>query len=298
MVIGFIGLGDVGSRFAGGITRDGGANTIGYDVRLGKEEFQDKEQRCVTCGVELAASMEVLMGKADLVIAATSCADAVKTLEGALPYLREGQYYIDVNSAVPSVKKILQKMVESKGGRFVDGGILDTPMNGWHTIPVGVSGDYAQDALQILNSYGMNLRYIGPEVGQASGLKILRSIFTKGLEALLLETFSAARHYGVLKDVYGSIQEMLEREPICPMFERMVTTDVVHAKRRAKEVGAVADMLRDEDIDATMSQAAYEKLMWSSASGLKEHFGGEIPENYLDVVEYLSALRTKREETL
>lgn len=233
------------------------------------------------------------MRKADLVIAVTSCAAALQTEESAHPFLRPGQYYLDFNSAVPSVKKQIQERVEETGAIFVDGGILDTPMNGGHRIPVGVSGARAQEVVDILNSYGMNLRRIGPDVGQASGLKILRSIFTKGLEALLLETFTSAYHYGVLPDVYGSIQEMLEREPICPMFERMVTTDVIHAERRAREVGGVADMLRDDRLENTMSRAAYEKLMWSANCGVKEHFNARIPEDYTEVVQYLAALRTE-----
>lgn len=293
MVIGFIGLGDVGSRFSSGIKKEGKADVVGFDAKIGRPDFGEKEERCRTHGVRLMGSIKELMEEAGLVIAVTSCADAVKTVEEALPYVRPEQYYCDFNSAVPSVKRVIQEKVETAGGRFVDGGILDTPMNGWHKIPVGVSGRYAQDAVDILNSCGMNLRNIGPDVGQASGLKILRSIFTKGLEALLLETFTSAYHYGVLENVYGSIQEMLLREPICPMFERMVTTDVVHARRRAKEVGDVAEMLRGDHLDCTMSQAAFEKLTWSAECGVKEHFGGMIPDSYMEVVHYLETLRTE-----
>ncbi len=296
MVIGLIGLGDVGSRFSGGLARDEGADVIGYDLRFGMEEFKDKKDRCRECGVRLAASMEELMGAADLVISVTSCDEALNTEQQAHPYLRAGQYYLDFNSAVPAIKRQLQQRVEPTGAIFVDGGILDSPMNGWHKIPVGVSGEHAQEVVDILNGSGMNLRYIGPKVGQASGLKILRSIFTKGLEALLLETFASAYRYEVLPDVYGSIQEMFAREPIPRMLERMVTTDVVHARRRAVEVGGVADMLRDDHMDNTMSSAAYRKLMWSAGCGLREHFDGKIPSDYLEVAAYLATLRTEQEE--
>ena len=293
MVIGFIGLGDVGSRFSSGITREGGAQTVGFDLKFGLKEFQEKENRCREYGVQLMPTMEAMVAKADIILAATSCADAIKTAEDAIPYLRQGQYYVDVNSAIPPIKRQLKEMIEATGAIFVDGGILDSPMNGWHKIPVALSGESAHVVADILNGYGMNMRNVGPDVGQASGLKILRSIFTKGLEALLLETFSSAWHYGVMDDVYGSIQEMLAREPINTMFERMVTTDVVHAERRAKEVGAVAEMLRLEHMDATMSQAAYEKLMWSARCGLKEHFEGKTPDDYKTVVAYLETLRSE-----
>ena len=297
MVIGFIGLGDVGSRFSGGIARDGGADVLGYDLKLGQSGFQEKQERCVQCGVKLAESKQALADGSDILIAATSCAEAIETAKDYLPWLRPGQYYVDVNSAVPKIKKEIQALVEAKGAHFVDGGILDSPMNGWHRIPVALSGGQADYVADVLNSYGMNMRNVGAEVGQASSLKILRSIFTKGLEALLLETFASAYHYGVLDEVYGSIKEMLEREPFAPMFERMVTTDVIHAYRRAREVGAVADMLDDEGFDSTMSRAACNKLMWSASSGVREHFGETIPEDYRDVVRYFAALRSKEANT-
>lgn len=293
MVIGFIGLGDVGSRFSSGIARDGGAFTLGYDLKLGQESFRDKQERCNACGVKLAQSKQALVEGSDILIAATSCAEAIETAKDYLPWIRPGQYYVDVNSAVPKIKKEIRALVEARGAHFVDGGIMDSPMNGWHRIPVALSGEYAGHVAQVLNSYGMNMRNVGPEVGQASSLKILRSIFTKGLEALLLETFSAAYHYGVMDDVYASIQEMLTREPIAPMMERMVTTDVVHAYRRAREVGAVADMLDDEHFDSTMSRAAANKLMWSAESGVKAHFDEKIPEDYRQVVTYFASLRTE-----
>lgn len=293
MVIGFIGLGDVGSRFSGGIARDGGASALGFDLRLGQEGFRDKQQRCEECGVKLAQSKQALVEGSDILISATSCAGAVETARDYLPWLRPGQYYVDVNSAVPGIKEEIRKLVEARGVHFVDGGIMDSPMNGWHRIPVALSGKYAGYVAEVLNGYGMNMRNVGPEVGQASSLKILRSIFTKGLEALLIETFSAAYHYGVMDDVYASIQEMLTREPIVPMFERMVTTDVVHAYRRAKEVGAVADMLDAERFDSTMSRAAFTKLMWSAESGVKEYFNEKIPEDYREVVKYFASLRTE-----
>lgn len=292
MVIGFIGLGDVGSRFSSGITREGAA-TLGFDKKYGLERFREKEERCKENGVRFAASAQELVSGSDIILVATSCAEALETADEILPFLRKGQHYVELNSAIPSIKREIQDKVEERGAHFVDGGILDTPLNGWHKIPVALSGECAGAVADALNAYGMNMRNVGPKVGQASGLKVLRSIFTKGIEALLLETFVSAYHYDVLDEVYGSIQEMLTREPICPMLERMVTTDAVHASRRAKEVGAVADMLRGDHMDATMSQAAFEKLTASAASGQKEHFDAKEPENYLDVVRYLAQLRTK-----
>jgi len=41
-----------------------------------------------------------------------------------------------------------------------------------------------------LNNYGMNIKIIGSEIGQASTLKMLRSSYTKGVSALFLNHFT------------------------------------------------------------------------------------------------------------
>lgn len=288
MKIGFIGLGDVGSRVSSGICKNG-AETYGFDLRFGEEKFAEKEQRCIEHGVKFTQNIQELVDTCDLLISVTSCSQAIETLETALPHLRPGQYYCDLNSAVPTVKNQMKPMVEQTGAYFVDGGIMDSPLNGWERIPIALSGTHAQKAVDELNSHGMNTFYVGEKIGQASALKTLRSIFTKGLEALLIETFSSAYNYGVMDDIYNSIQQMFARDELTTMFERMIATDVVHAERRAKEIGGVADMLEADNYPNTMSRAAYEKLMWAVRTGVKDHFDQKVPADYREAVRFFAA---------
>lgn len=296
MRIGFIGLGDVGSRFSSGIVKESNADAVGYDKKFGLEEFSEKEARCKEHNVAFAYSMEELVKQSDILISATSCAEAIETAEEALPYLREGQYYIDVNSAVPEIKRRVRDLVETSGARFVDGGIMGSPLNGWHKAPIVMSGPQAQFVVDALKRCGMNIKNVGSEVGQASSLKILRSIFTKGLESLLIESLSSAYAYGVMEEVLSSIIHILTKEPLEDMFGRMICTDVVHAKRRALEVGAVADMLEAAGRDCTMSRASFEKLMWSSKCGVKERFDSKTPDDFREVIRYFASLQHANKE--
>ncbi len=296
MQISFIGLGDVGSRFSAGVSAGGKACVVGYDLKLGQADFSEKEERCRAAGVRLAESPAQAVAGSDIIIAATSCAEAIDTAKMYLPYLHSGQSYLDINSAVPEIKQTLAELVKDSGAAFADGGIMGSPLNGGHRVEVVLSGPAARSVSAALNDCGMNTRFISDTVGRASSLKILRSIFTKGLEALLLESYSAAFAYGVLDEVKGSILHILTKEDLDVMFGRMLRTDVVHAKRRALEVGAVAEMLQEAGMDATMSEAACKKLLWSEQSGAKEHFAGKTPEAYLPVVEYFSALRREESE--
>lgn len=290
MVIGIIGLGDVGSRYASGITKEG-AITKGYDLLFGVTAFKEKEDRCRDAGVNLVCGTQELIEGSDLILAITTCAQAIETAEGAAPFLKKGQIYIDFNSAVPTIKFQLQKIIESKGVDFCDACTMESPIKAWHKTPVVISGPRAKEVSEILNSYNMNLRYLGDKIGQASALKILRSIFTKGLEALLIESLSSSYAYGVMDDVFESINTML-KEPTEILFSRMIRTNVVHSKRRAEEIGAIADMLKEVNMDNTMSVAAYKKLMWSADSGIKEQFRSQIPENLYDAIDAFSKLKT------
>ena len=51
--------------------------------------------------------------------------------------------------------------------------------------------------LAALGSYGLDVRVVGPEVGQASGLKMCYGALTKGLQALGTELLVAAEMLGL-----------------------------------------------------------------------------------------------------
>ena len=283
--IAFIGLGDVGSRYSSGITKNHGTKTRGYDLKFGLEEFAEKENRCRESGVRLVSGTQEVVEDSPLVLAITTCKQAIETAEGAAKYLKPGQIYVDFNSAIPSIKKDIQKIIEATGADFCDACTMVSPILGWEKTPVVISGARAEEVRDILNGQGMNLTYLGPEIGQASAYKVLRSVFTKGLEAILIESLSCSYAYGIFDQVFDSINKMM-KESSEVLFSRMVRTNVVHATRRAEEIEAITDMLTADHHDCTMAAAAYKKLMWSANCGIREHFNAAIPEKLEDALDY------------
>ncbi|WP_438811351.1 hypothetical protein, partial [Salmonella enterica] len=74
--------------------------------------------------------------------------------------------------------------------------------------PLLCAGIGAEDIRALLASVGAPIKAVGDRAGDAATLKLLRSIFTKGVEALAVECLVAAekkdlRHtlYDVLSDV-------------------------------------------------------------------------------------------------
>lgn len=285
--IGVIGLGEVGSRLAAGLTRAGCAEVWGYEPRFDIYGPREKERRLSQWDVNIAASPEDLACRTGILIAVVSCEIAGRTAGEYAKYLEPGQIYLDLSSAIPGVKKECAARIRQSGAQFLDGGILSSPQALWEKTPVVISGQGAESVAEALNRCGMNVTSLGQEIGQASGLKILRSIFAKSVEALLLETYTAAAFYGVLDGLEREMIQMFAREPIQPMFERMVATDAVHALRRANEIFSMAQMLEEDGLDSAMSRAAAKKLFWSAESGLYAAMGGHTPEDFRKVVEYL-----------
>lgn len=283
MIIGFIGLGEVGSRYSSGLALQG-LTVKGYDLKFGEADFQEKEERCKNAGVLLSEGTGALIDGCDLILAVTTCSQAIETAEGAAPFLKKGQIYIDFNSAIPSVKRSIQRIIEKTGADFCDACSVNSPLRYGLKNHVVISGIHAKEIAEMLNSYQMNIQVLGTEVGQASAFKVIRSIYMKGTEALLLECLCASRRLGIMEQTFSSIVDSMNGD-IAGFLSLLVRTDVVHAKRRAEEIGAVSDMLSEMNMDNTMSSATTKKLIWSENLRLKEKFNSSIPSNMNEVID-------------
>lgn len=212
MKIGLIGLGDVGSRLASGASAEGGAEVFGFDSNVGSERMAQHEARCRENNVQIVADLAALIEKSDVILAATSATSALAVAEGAAEYLCKGKTYVDLNSAVPDIKRSIQSVVEKTGADFCDGGILGAPIADGVHVSIALSGACSEKISLQLNAHAFNTKSVGPEVGQASGL------------------------------------------------------------------------------DSTMSRAAEKKLMWTTNSGAKEHFGAQDAA-CLDVIKYFADIK-------
>ena len=75
-----------------------------------------------------------------------------------------------------------------------------------YNVKVIASGPFAKEFAE-LKVYGMNITVVGSENGQASGIKLLRSAYTKGVSALLFESIYSAYKMGMDREVLEYISE-------------------------------------------------------------------------------------------
>jgi 3-hydroxyisobutyrate dehydrogenase-like beta-hydroxyacid dehydrogenase len=124
-----------------------------------------------------------------------------------------------------------------------------------HRAPLLVSGPDAEEAVAALRALGMRPEIAGGAVGEASSIKMMRSVMIKGIEALTAECLLAARKAGVESAVLASLQasdpgfDWTQRSAY--NLERMMA----HGARRAAEMREVAATLRELGLPDRMAQA-------------------------------------------
>ncbi len=287
--VGILGFGEVGSCFAGDL-KLAGADVMAYDKYWDVEPAGERiRRRSAETGVPLAQTVQTLGEWAEVIISVTVPVAALEAAVDVAPSLRSGQIFADFSSAVPAVKRHIERLVAAQGCDFVDGGILGSPRLSGHRVPIVVSGPRAEALVSVLNGFNMQLTLIGHEVGQASALKVIRSVFTKGFEAVLLECLVASETFGIREAIMRSLVEFLAAQPPEQLFELLITSHAVHAHRRAGEMEGVFRLLRAEGIDAVMTEATWRKLQWSAALRVVER-ATEKPRQLRDVIPLVAAL--------
>ncbi len=277
--LGLVGYGEIGSTLGRGLREAGLERVACYDRYAFDGPFAELIQaRAEAAGVRLVRSNRELADAADLVVGVTPGSRSLESAGAFAPYLTDRHTFIDFSSATPKIKQAVAERLAGTGALLGDGGIEGTPKNGY-ALPILVSGPAGERVRDLLNPWGMRLTFVGATLGTASGVKILRSVLLKGIEALTDEMLLAARYYGVDEMVLASACNTLAR-PWIDTVESLLPSGAIHAKRRAEELEMSAEAVADAGIDPIMARAVVARLRWKEGLGLKEHFNGVEPPDH------------------
>lgn len=287
--VGLIGYGEIGSTLGAGLRAQGLEQVSSFDIGAFDGPYAALIQgRAEAAGVPLLRSAAELAEQADIIIGVTPGSASVESAANFAPHLTARHLFIDIASATPKVKQAMAAKLEGTGALLADGSIVGTPRDGL-ALPILASGAAAEAVRDALVPWGMKIEAVGPELGTASAIKILRSVLIKGIEALVDEMMLGARRYGLDDAVLQSAAKTLMSRPFPDFAGNLITTGVIHARRRSEEAAMAADALADVGIEPIMTRSTAERLRWVEALGLKEHFGGRIPANYQEALEAIEA---------
>ncbi|HNU12291.1 MAG TPA: DUF1932 domain-containing protein [Rubrivivax sp.] len=261
MRIALIGYGEVGRILAEDLRAQGQA-VVAHDLKLGDAAEGPLVQHAQAQGVRLAASHADAVRDAELVISAVTANQAVPVAKACAPALAHGAFFLDLNSASPGAKQRAARLVDAGGARYVEGAVMTSVPPYRIKVPLLLGGPHAQALLPLLQTLGFAARVADARLGVASATKMCRSVMIKGLEAMVIESFSAARHYGVEDAVIASLQETfpgIDWEKQASYFFQRV---IAHGRRRAEEMREVAETVREAGLEPWSARGTAQRQAW------------------------------------
>ncbi|MFD1796322.1 NAD(P)-dependent oxidoreductase [Paracoccus aurantiacus] len=257
--LGFIGFGEAAEAFATGLGPEIAGRSRAYDIKVAEPKLAAlPKERAARAGVTLTGNRAAALEAADAVFCLVTADRATAAAEECAELLRQGSFWFDGNSCSPGAKRRSAATIDAAGGRYVDIAIMAPVYPKMHKTPLLIAGPHAKDAAEVLGAMGMNARVMGENIGDASSIKMMRSVMIKGMEALTAECLLAARRAGVEEKVLASLSasnpEIDWPKQAAYNLERMM----VHGRRRAAEMREVAITLEELGLPNGLAQATVE----------------------------------------
>ncbi|MGO4384933.1 DUF1932 domain-containing protein [Specibacter sp. RAF43] len=228
-----LGLGEAGRLYAGGLST-AGATVKGYDP------YTDARGAGIDQHEDLAAALN---GSA-VVLSLVGAAAAETVAARSAGHLHPESVYADLNTASPATKAGIARRLTRDDVSFADVAVLAPVPRAGHRTPLLASGPGADALAGLLGPLGVPIASIGGVAGDAAARKLLRSVFMKGLAALVLEATAAGEAAGHGDWLHGQMAAELGPGG-ADLIERLATGTRAHAERRRHEVQDALDYLRE-----------------------------------------------------
>lgn len=242
-----LGLGEAGAEIAADLVA-AGADVRGYDPKLTPGP-----------GITARASEADAVRDAELVLSVNSSHDAMTALSNARSALAPDTIWADLNTASPGTKVALIEVAPA-GVTIVDVALMSpVPGLGLRT-PMMAAGSTAERYADMLRPLGAEVVVKAGPVGAAISRKLLRSVFYKGLAAAVVEALEGAEAAGcahwladnIATELAGFTEDSLAR---------LVEGTHRHARRRADEMAASAEQLRELGVTPRIASASHDLLV-------------------------------------
>lgn len=239
MKIGIIGAGEVGLTYARPWS------SAGHDIVLCDLKPSPRAQAFATqLGLDISTSIPDAVPECDVVVSCVFGTVSLSVAEQALGSMRKNALFVDMTTADPAQIRIAAAHALALGIAYVDVAILGAIALTHEKTNLLGAGVGLDRAITLFASAGAPLKAVEDGVaGDAAALKILRSVFTKGLEALTIECFMAAEKQGVTGKLHDALSD-IDQASLPDFLGALIRTHVVHAPRRLKEVEEAERQLR------------------------------------------------------
>ncbi len=290
MKIGFIGFGEAAFNIALGLGSEGITDIVAYDVMMNDAAMGKLvHSRANEAKVELLNDAKTLAKKVEVIFVAVPSSFALDVCSEIENEINSDKLYVDVSASTPTVKQEIWEAVRGTGVQFVDAAMLGSLPKDKHKVPITASGNGAKKFHDIMTPFGMQITLAGDKPGAASAIKLVRSVFMKGVAALMIEMLQAAEAYGVVEEVITSVGESMEGSSFSANLDRLVTGSAIHCQRRAAELKGSITMLGDKGVGAEMTVATKQKLEMLVPYKFAERYVTHKPAGWPEIIDILKS---------
>ena len=258
-----IGFGEAGAIIAEGCLSGAKRNQHetechAWDIRMRDQEAQKNLlEKADSLGVTLHEEPGAWITEMDVVFSLVFGGVAQDVALSILPLMKKDAVYIDLTTSVPDDMRQTATAFTERCMAFIDGTALGSFRTNGITVPFVLSGSNVETWSSWMNSLGFATTPVPGGAGNASCVKLLRSVLTKGLEALAIECFTAAEAMGLRETMKAAFDDF-DLRPLAAALEDMSASHIPHCKRRLEEVDHALHMLDGVSIDGIMTKASYD----------------------------------------
>ena len=222
-------------------------------------------QRANVAGIEAVPSLAEVAQRADLFLSILPPEHA-SAMARQIAATGESLTYVDCNAISPNTAVAIGDLAAAAGLTFVDAGIIGPP-----PLRAGLTRFYASgeqvDEFAALSQYGLDIRIVGSEIGQASGFKMCYASQTKGRYAIFIESLVAAQRLGFYDLLVAELKS--SQAATYADIEKMVPGIPLKAGRWIAEM---------EEIAATFGEVGMTEHIFRGVADLYRAIDGADPE--------------------
>jgi 3-hydroxyisobutyrate dehydrogenase-like beta-hydroxyacid dehydrogenase len=258
--VGIVGFGEVGKIFAADLNRTGAFSQVSaWDLKFNSNFGVAARRQCAQARLLPCASCADLVLRSDLIISAVTAANTLDVARQVANYIGPNQVFLDLNSASPATKQSAGRLIGRAKAHYVEAGVMTSVPPYRIAVPMLLGGQQAAALSTFLNSLGMDTEVASTQLGVASAIKMCRSIVIKGLEGLVIESYTTARKHAVERQVLASLSETFPSIDWQKQGDYFFARVAKHGKRRAEEMRESALTVAQSGIKPIMASATAQK---------------------------------------
>ncbi|MGG5141595.1 DUF1932 domain-containing protein [Alcaligenes ammonioxydans] len=229
--VALVGAGEVAHFYGAALTSAG----VQVPFILVRRESAVARELAEQLGAQLCRQADARWRDLDGVLSAVTGTQAGAVARAVMPCLMTGALYMDLCTAEPQDMEGMAVLAQQYGVELADLAIMGSvPATGAQTALLA-AGQGAGRAAAFWRAQGAPVRVLPGQAGDAMRLKLLRSLMTKGLEALGIENLMLAERMGLRAELYEVLEDLNQRG-LQDFMESCLRSHLVHGVRRRDEV--------------------------------------------------------------